>query len=286
MVQRINIYQQIGSRRAETVCRALDTGLQMCGCETKITEFMPGKHVELDTTADAAAFYGFQVPLPSIMSAYKSLGKPAVHVDLGYWNRTEGGQLLGYHKVAVNARHPTSYFRKRRHADFRLKKAKRLKIEPWRERGEKIVVAGMSGKHAKSEHMAPGEWEREIVERIRKVTDRPIVYRPKPGDRTASPIKGCEYAKEGDIREVLENCHTLVTHHSNAALDAILAGLPVWAQDGVAAPVGYRDIGDIEGEFPMFDRYTWLCDVSYCQWSVPEIAAGNFWRHFESEGIV
>ncbi len=236
--------------------------------------------------SDIAVFYGMSGRLPRVMKDYKKSGATAVYIDLGYWGRRDGGRLAGYHKVSVNDRHPTAYFQSVRHPTDRLSKF-RIKIKPWRRSGKQILIAGMSGKGAISQKFQPGEWESLAVEDIKRYSKRPIIFRPKPSCRYGIKIPGCPVSPADQrIVDALHNCHAVVTHHSNAAVDAILEGIPAFAIRGVATPLALDDLSKIEEPLYPDGREQWAADIAYCQWNLNEMATGQVWRHLKSEGLI
>jgi hypothetical protein len=236
---------------------------------------------------DAHVFYGLEGHLPALFADALERST-VVCVDLGYWNRREGGRYLGYHKVVVNARHPTAYYRKPAHPPDRLKRLG-LKIEPWKRPNPNgaILLAGMGAKGAAAEGYYPQQWERAAVDALKAVTDRPIWYRPKPNDPLAAPIPGTSYAgKDRPLEADLAGAWAVVTHHSNVAVDALLAGIPVFCFGGVARDMGLQDFRLIEAPIYPDGRDQWAADVAYTQWTVPEMQSGACWAHLKQEGLV
>lgn len=237
---------------------------------------------------DVAVFYGLEGKMPTIFRDYREQAK-AVYVDLGYWGRRDGGRWTGYHKVVVNSRHPTEYYRKHRHPEDRVAKFG-LEIKPVRPGGRHILLAGMGDKAAQAEGFRIEEWERMTIAEIRRYTDRPIRYRPKPSWKNAKPIAGTEYSAphERDLEHDLIDCHAVVTHHSNVAVDALLAGVPVFCKAGVAVAFARQRFEMIE--YPFFperqDLQSWVADISYTQWNIGEMQRGLPWRHLKVEKLI
>lgn len=241
---------------------------------------------EPDLNSDIAVFYGLEGNMRQIFKDHRR-NFAAVYVDLGYWGRREGGRWAGYHKVVVDARHPTAYYRKPQHDFSRLLHFASLQPAPWRKAGHHILVAGMGDKGAIAEGYQPEQWERWAIGQLQQHTRRPIVYRPKPSWKTARPIPGTIYSpRDRDAELELQNCWAVVTHHSNVAVDALVAGVPVFCWEGVAAALGSTDLSQIESP-PMPDgRDEWMADIAWTQWSVREMADGLAWRHLRLEGLV
>jgi hypothetical protein len=164
-----------------------------------------------------------------------------------------------------------------------------LTLEPMKKRGDYILLAGMSRKAAKSWRYHPEEWERDAIRQIKEVTDRPILYRPKPSWKNAKPIEGTHYSnRQSRLEPVLRGAWAVVTHHSNVAVDGLITGIPCFLQTGVARPLGLDDLTRIEEPFyPEGDVVRqWAYNVAYSQWNVPEMRLGLPWRHMKKEGLL
>lgn len=278
----IDVLMAPGSRRARLISEAMSAGINKFGDTSLIRkeEFYAGPH------ADGVVFYGLYGKIKTAFMDYKRAGKKAVYVDLGYWNRTEGGKLYGYHKVAINSRHPTAYYQRR---SFPADRFARLgvKVEPWNKTGTHILIAGMGAKAADCEGFKPNEWEEAACRELRLYTDRPIMYRPKPSWRHATPIEGTLYSTwPHTLEEALTDCWAVVSHHSNVCVDAILAGVPAFCYHGVAAEMGQRDLSLIESPIYPDGRYEWACNIAYTQWRPDEMRSGACWKFLREEGIV
>jgi hypothetical protein len=234
---------------------------------------------------DVAVFYGLAGGLDRIFRDYPESGRKAVYIDLGYWGRRKRGRFDGFHKLSVNARHPTDYFQARPHGSERFR-SHDVPIRPWRSSGTHIVVAGMSAKAAWAEGLQPHEWERRTIARLRQLTRRPIIYRPKPNWAEAKPIEGSTFDRLTPLESTLDRCHAVVTHHSNVAVDALLAGVPCICPHGVASLLSGHDLEQIESP-PMPDgREQWAADLAWTQWSVGEMEGGAAFQYLRSEGLI
>lgn len=269
-------------RRSGLVCAAMAAGIK----ETGDIPIEIDQASYREPVAPVALFYGFIHNLPKIMRDYREQGLKAVYVDLGYWGRVAGGRWSGYHKLSVNSRHPTEYFQARPKDNSRAA-ALRISPGPWRSGGRYILLAGMGDKAAEAEGMAPESWERSAIAEIRKYSDRPIVYRPKPSWKTARPIDGAEYSPPTqDVTRVIRAAHAVVTHHSNVAVDGIVAGIPAFCWDGVAKPLSSQDISKIETPRRPEGRVQWVRDIAWVQWNILEMRRGRAWKYLKDEGLV
>ncbi len=281
MALRVSVYSFPGSNRSTGIARAMAQGIHASGDAVqcfRMTDYA-------EPNADVAVFYGLMRP---ILDGYRKAGKAAIYIDLGYWGRHEGGRRDGYHKFALNSRHPTAYFQNKVHCPKRFQHFHQP-VYAWRslESDGNILLAGMSAKAARAEGFAPEEWERSIVKEIRKHTDRPILYRPKPNWPDATHIQGTKMVKgeDGDAHRFIRSLHAVVTHHSNMAVEAILAGVPVFCWDGVAtAPgKGCSDISKIESPPDAINREQWAADIAWTQWNLAEMTSGRAWKYLKDE---
>lgn len=280
----VAVYIVKGNNRSERIAALMQAGIEACG-DTPVVR-MDYEYPGIESAEPVAVFYGYENNTPRIMDEYISSGRKAVFIDLGYWGRRDGGRYNGFHKIAVNARHPTEYFQANQHDAKRAQRFE-LKVHPWRGEGRHILVAGMSDRCALSIGMQPEEWERAAIEELKRHTSRPIVYRPKPSWRTAEPIEGAEFSSQNEpLRAALKNCHAVVTHHSNVAVDGLVLGIPAFAWDGVAKPMALQDLSRIETPVFPEGREQWIADIAYCQWNADEMRSGAAWKHLKRDGLI
>ena len=75
---------------------------------------------------------------------------------------------------------------------------------------------------------------------------------------------------------LLNDAWILITHHSNAQVDALIAGVPV-----ITTCIA-RQIGKLQDiEKPIYDR-SWLKNLAYKQWNLQEIEKGQAWNELQS----
>lgn len=281
MASSVAVYHIPGHKRSSLVATSMLEGIRRSGDQVRLLPSYSGR----SSDADIAVFYGFDRQLQRVFNSYRSANKTVVFVDLGYLGRTDGGRFSGYHKVSVNSRHPTAYFQKQPHDSSRLDRFG-INVKDWRQ-GTPILIAGMSAKAALASGFEPQQWETMAIATIRRRTDRPIIYRPKPSWLGATPIPGSLFAhSRSDIVESLNDCYAVVTHHSNVGIDALIAGVPVFCSEGVASPLALSDLTKIEMPRRDGDRHQLLCDLSYCQWTIGEMIQGLPWQHLRNEGLI
>jgi hypothetical protein len=219
--------------------------------------------------ADVGVMYGWK------MNAYLARHPQYVYADLGFFVRET------HYRICVGGWSPHEYVRAGL-PDTRFK-SYGLEVKPWRKSGENIVIAGASGKSAATHGVRHNEWERLMSKRLQDI-GRPIVFRPKQTDPYKSPIGGTIY-DEGPLDRTLANAWALVTHHSNTAIDALIAGVPVYCETGAGAAFscGIDEIADPplpEG------REQFLADVAWLNWTLDEMRSGECWAHLKDRGLI
>ena len=110
---RVAVYRSM-NQRSKVICHAIARGINAAGDHATIIPV--GRYEK--PVADACVHYGMREPMRTIHRDYLAEGKPAVYIDLGYWRRwLDGptGRWEGYHKISVNALHPSEYFQSRQH---------------------------------------------------------------------------------------------------------------------------------------------------------------------------
>lgn len=136
---------------------------------------------------------------------------------------------------------------------------------PWARDGKHIVVAEPSPTYARF-HGIVG-WTEKTVTRLKCHTNRPIRVRDKEMQRFGRKL-----------HEDLDGAHALIAHGSNAAVEAVIMGCPVFVDPcSAAALVGKTDLAEIER--PIYpDRESWARSLAYCQFNEKELVDGTLWR--------
>ncbi len=277
----VSVFYAASNKRSKTLAEAAYRGLLKIGEKPILRSSTSYTKVE----SDYAVFYGLACGLDKIFSAYKKQAT-AVYIDLGYWHRRLSGRYDGYHKVVVNSRHPTAYFQQTKHSPLRFRDLG-LIVRPWQKINDgKILLASMSQKAAVAEGLPPFTWERDALNSILRHTERGVIYRPKPNCPRARPMRGSQFDKKTSLPLVLGGCHAVVTRQSNTAVDALLSGVPVFCELGVASVMGHGDLALIESPRYPDNRQRWVEDIAWCQFTTAEIRTGLPFAHLKDEGLL
>lgn len=188
-----------------------------------------------------------------VPEAYRA-GRPFWTIDNGYWQPARG-TIRGYYRLCYRGMSPVFLPKT---ADLRKPT---ITPKPWRAAaGGRHVLLAMPGVHF---GMALGidvaGWCETIEAELCRHTDRPIKVRPR---ESRDPL-AADFA----------NAWCCVTHSSNVAVDAAIAGIPVFvAPTSAAAPVGRTDLEIEEPVMP--GRKRWIYSLASQHFTIPEMRAG------------
>jgi hypothetical protein len=140
-------------------------------------------------------------------------------------------------------------------------------VQPWRTTGQHVLVCPNSAGYFALFGLHVDKWITEVMQQLRAATDRPIRLRWK------------QYAGPS-IKHDLADCWAVVTYSSAAALDALIAGVPVFslAPFSAAHRMGSSDLSQIEVPTYPEDRKQFLWNLADQQWTLDEISSGLAWR--------
>lgn len=185
-------------------------------------------------------------------------GRPFWHIDNGYWSPPVNG-FNGYHRICYRGMTPINW------VSAPTDRCASITMKPWRKTGKHILLAMPTGNFGKAVGVNYDGWFENIQQRIRAATDRPIVVRNKGAINS--------------IQADLVDCWALVTHSSNAAVDAVLAGIPAFVEpSSPTASLGNIGVDGIEHP-AMPSRAAWLASLSCQQFTQPEMINGTAWHY-------
>jgi hypothetical protein len=116
-------------------------------------------------------------------------------------------------------------------------------------------------------------WYRETTATLEAMGFR-VDFRAHPLQNGPKPVR--------TLAEDLARADVCVTWNSNAAVEAVLAGVPTYALDrgSMAWDVTAHDL-TITPFCP--PRHFWLAELAWKQWTLDEMAAGDCWAHVGGE---
>lgn len=245
------------------------------------------------TTDDTDCAFVFGVKGAQVFWDHMALGIPVVYLDKGYSRDTKGGEgHTLYSRCCVNGSSPIRYMMGMRVKGDRFERLK-INFQPKRPRaaGGHIIYASSSQKYHDFHKLGDATiLAQKVIRRLKGLTDRQLVYRPKPGDKGAKPIMGAMLStKAQSMHEALKGAHAVVTYGASAVFDAILEGVPaIVLGEAIAHPVAQQVMDAAENvENPRFPndptRLQWLHSLAYCQWTANEMRSGEAWKYLREQ---
>lgn len=153
----------------------------------------------------------------------------------------------------------------------------------WRPRqtqGRKILIAAPDEKPCQVYGFELQQWLQDVRQTLEQHTDRPIEIRKRDRDRKKRVVAQ-------PFADSLKDVWAVVTFNSNAATEAVLAGVPVFVLAPVCAslPVANTDLSRIENPwFPDPDLIDeWCRHLAYGQFHVTELKNGRARAILEAE---
>ena len=151
-------------------------------------------------------------------------GGHVVMWDLGYWDREEAMRLT------VNSTHPTLQQMACAPATG-TRRPVRLREDASAD--GPVLLVGLGHKSAAMLGYRTRQWEKNALRWIaQKHPGKRVLWRPK--GRYAEPLAGTTLSHGTPIEQALQGCSLVVCRHSNVAIDACIAGVPVQCWDGAA----------------------------------------------------
>jgi hypothetical protein len=156
-------------------------------------------------------------------------------------------------------------------SDGRRLRAHGVRVQPWRRGGGHVLVCppgevfcGLHGMDAES-------WLGGTLNKLAAHTDRPVQVRAK------------SEARHRPLSVDLRDCWALVTFMSNTAVEAVLAGVPVFCTGQCTGlTMGRGDLSKIEEPAKPEGRRQWAAVLADQQWTLEEMSRGMLWRDMDS----
>ncbi len=244
--------------------------------------------VENSMDADAVVIWsvlwaGRMAANQGVWSHYRGQNKPVIIIDIGALYRGETW------KIALNSISATGYYGHTENLDWDRPRKLGISLAINLSRNPRIVVAAQ---HARSQQVvglvSMEGWVVNQVEKLRQVTDRPIVVRPHP--RSALDWAGLVHlpkdvvieqpqkiANTYDSYNLAFDCHAMVNYNSGPGIQAALAGTrPIVDKSSLAYPVSHA-MDDIELPYTV-ERDQWLTEICHTEYLLDEIRKGLWLR--------
>lgn len=250
-----------------------------------------------EINTDLAVFVG--VKSRKLYRACIEAGVVPLFIDKAYF-RTPTSDY--YYRASLGGYQPP-YLRDMKKSSDRLERLK-VKLHPRRIGGSRVVFAGSSRKYCEFHEIGDvHEYARRVCTELyfKLHGKKRIIYRPKPSwwsnhgayetkvDNDVYRVPAhTEFSSPNELlSHILPDTHCLVTHGSNAAVEALVAGVPVIMLSNRGASPVY-DLCDhqldnvLNPYWPSNkERITILSNLAHCQFSLEEMANGTMWEELK-----
>lgn len=250
------LYLCITPQRYEKTERILSAMAEGWGEPVKIVEGLP------PVDEHPVMLWGQRFLAEILLPHCIQMRRPFYHIDNGYWEPARGSPV-GNYRVTYRSLGPVLL----PDPAWRVPPRIMSRMKPWKRSGNYVLLAHPGEYYGCSIGLNMRTWSRSILGRLHRATNRPIRPRMKPKGRH----------RERPLDSDLAGAFALVTHSSNVAVDAVLAGVPVFVEKGSPAePVGRLDLAIERAIRP--ERTKWLASLSCQQFTLDEMRDGTAYR--------
>lgn len=174
----------------------------------------------------------------------------------------------------------------------RLAAKMQLVVKPYRNAGNHLLICLQRHGGWSMGGASVMTWTGDVLTRIRQYSDRPVVLRPHPGDKTNHDFGALlkQFANVSvsspttSLIDDLNNCWAVINHNSSPAVAAAIEGVPVFLTDADNSQC--RDIANTDFsllENPnMPERQVWLNRLAMFHWSFDDLDHGRCWQHMRN----
>jgi len=216
---------------------------------------------------DAYMFWGMRRTHGIAAMAEK---RPAIIVERAYL-----GDRFKWHAVGLNGLNGYANFMTDDVPDDRWRDLWADQMQPWQDRpdGYALVIGQVKG-DAALRGTCPYSWAQQASQQAKQRYSK-VYFRPHPLCRMRRNLTGIQTI-EGSLHEALSGAKVVITHSSNTAVDAIMAGIPAVSTDrgSMAWAVCSHSVAE---PLYMGDRDDWGRRMAYTQWLPSEF--GQAWAH-------
>jgi hypothetical protein len=214
-------------------------------------------------------------PNKQVYECYRACDRPVIIADVGTLHR---GATW---KIAVNHINNLGYYGHTENLDRDRPKKLGVSLAVNPSRNPTILIAAQHRHSLQLANQDHETWILEQIDKIRAVSDRPIVVRPHP----RSPLKSLNLDKSVKIEQphpvsgtydsfdIQFDHHAVVNYCSGPGIQAAISGTrPVVSVYSLASPVAVA-VDNIDRPYDT-DRDQWLVEICHTEYTLEEIKQG------------
>jgi hypothetical protein len=230
-----------------------------------------------------------------IVESQKNNKKQTLLVDSNLFNYKDKDHPTRYHRFSLNGVFPTTGNYMWDNPDSRrwqqISRDLGIHLRDWRTSGNHILICTQRNGGWSMKGLSVLTWLDQTVSEIKKYTDRPIVVRGHPGDKSAKTYLKSKPGKyvvstNPSILDDLKNAWATVTYNSSPGVASSIEGIPAFITDpdpriSQAYDVGNYDLSKLESP-ELKERQQWVEKLSMSHWNFDELKRGDAWQHIKS----
>jgi hypothetical protein len=221
--------------------------------------------------------------------------KNTIIVDSNLFNYKDKNHPIHYSRYSMNGVFPTTgnYFWNDIDP-FRWKQISNdlgIFLKDWRTTGSHILICTQRNGGWSMKGLSVITWLEKTVAEIKKYSDRPIIVRGHPGDKTAKTylknVPGKYTVSQNiNILDDFRNAWAVITYNSTPGVAASIEGIPAFVTDpnpkiSQAYEVSNHFLANIENP-ELKERQAWIEKISMCHWKFEELSNGAAWKHMRN----
>lgn len=163
-----------------------------------------------------------------------------------------------------------------------------ITLKPYRTHGDHILLCLQRNGGWSMGSLNVITWATETINSLRQHTDRTIVVRAHPGDKSARTYLGSlplsnkiKLSTNASLIDDLRNCWAAVNINSSPVVGAAIEGVPIFVTDPTRSQcqeIANTDLSKIE-EPKLVERQAWVERISMFHWNFNELQTGACWQH-------
>lgn len=255
--------------------RVLEAFYEGCSAEKKLV-----RNFEYEPSDIAVIFGVYKSKVPKshprgeVFRRQREKNLDVIVLETGYVNRGDGENH--HYAAGFNGLNGRANFKNKGMTDERWR-ALNTPLRPYSP-GTHIILCGQVPWDASVEGSQHVRWLKSTASNLRKITGRPIVFRPHPKAQVPH-IPGCEFPR-ASLEDDLMRAHAVVCFNSNSSVEAAIHGKPVFVFDEGAMTWEIANRGLLDIDTPVFPkREQWAWNLANAQWTPQEMRDGYTWRH-------
>jgi hypothetical protein len=225
----------------------------------------------------SALWHGRMAPNKRIYDHYRAQNKPVIIADVGALYRGETW------KIALNHINRLGYYGHTENLDMDRPRKLGISLAINLSKNPAILIAAQHRFSLQLENQNHEAWIMDQVNKIRTVSDRPIVIRSHPRSPlqigtlldTITIEKPAKIADTYDSFDMHFDYHAVVNYCSGPGIQAAISGTrPIVGTHSLALPVSVA-IQDLDKPYTI-DRDQWLVEICHTEYTLKEIKEGKW----------